>query len=73
MLDHDFLDPAEASAYLHDLGYPATKATLAKWRCIGGGPVYQKLGKFIRYRQPRLREFAEARLSPERRSTSEAA
>jgi hypothetical protein len=73
MLDHDFLDPSEASAFLNELGYPATKATLAKWRCIGGGPVYQKLGKLIRYRQARLLEFAEARLSAELRSTSEAA
>jgi ABC-type uncharacterized transport system substrate-binding protein len=28
MLDHDFLDPSEASAFLNELGYPATKFEL---------------------------------------------
>lgn len=72
MSDHDFLEPGEAASFLAGLGYPATKATLAKWRCLGGGPTFQKIGKFVRYRPARLREFADARLSPEMRSTSEA-
>lgn len=73
MPEHDLLDPAEAAEFLNDIGYPATKATLAKWRCIGGGPVFQKCGKFIRYRPARLSEFVAARTSAEMLSTSQQA
>jgi hypothetical protein len=66
-----FLDPSEAAAFLTEEGHKVSKATLAKWRCLGGGPVYQKFGRLIRYRPSRLTEFAATRVSPELRSTSE--
>jgi hypothetical protein len=69
----DYLDPDQAAAFLASLGMPTAKATLAKWRCVGGGPAFQYFGRRIRYRKDRLVEFAEARISPERQSTSEAA
>lgn len=45
-----------------------TKSTLEAWRCRGGGPVFVKLGKCVRYRQEDLDAFLEARL---RTSTSQ--
>jgi hypothetical protein len=40
-------------------------ATLEAWRCRGGGPIFIKLGKAVRYRQNDLDEFLNrhARLS----------
>jgi hypothetical protein len=73
MSDYDFLDPAEAVIFLNNLGHKTSKATLAKLRCVGGGPLFQKFGKDIRYRPERLREYATSRRSPEMRSTSESA
>ena len=35
----------EAAAYLG-----LAVSTLNKWRCIGGGPQFLKLGKAVRYR-----------------------
>jgi len=43
-------------------------STLEAWRCRGGGPVFLKLGKAVRYRKSDLENFMDARL---RRNTSE--
>ena len=32
-------------------------STLNKWRCHGGGPVYIKLGRAVRYRQEDLESY----------------
>ena len=32
-------------------------STLNKWRCHGGGPVFIKLGRAVRYRQEDLDQF----------------
>ena len=34
-----------------------TKSTLEAWRCRGGGPVFVKLGKAVRYRKEDLDAF----------------
>ena len=39
------LTVAEAAEYLG-----LAQSTLNKWRCIGGGPKYLKMGKAVRYR-----------------------
>ena len=39
-----------------------SKATLEAWRCRGGGPVFLKLGKAVRYRLSDLDAFTESRL-----------
>lgn len=44
------------------------ETTLEAWRCRGGGPIFLKLGKAVRYRQADLDAFIESRL---RRNTSE--
>lgn len=36
-------------------------STLNKWRCHGGGPVFVKLGRAVRYRQEDLNAFVEER------------
>lgn len=37
-------------------------ATLRRWRCVGGGPEYLKLGGAIRYRQSALDRFEAERI-----------
>lgn len=47
--------PEEAAAYLR-----LKRATLAWYRCHGGGPKYVRVGpKLIRYRMGDLREYAK--------------
>jgi excisionase family DNA binding protein len=46
------------------------KSTLDSWAVRGGGPVFAKMGKSVRYRLTDLEAFIEARL---RQSTSEGA
>jgi excisionase family DNA binding protein len=53
----------DAAQYLN-----VKKVTLEAWRCRGGGPVFLKMGKAVRYRQSDLETFIESRL---RRNTSE--
>lgn len=36
-------------------------STLNKWRCHGGGPVFVKLGRAVRYRREDLDAFVENR------------
>ncbi|PCI52879.1 MAG: hypothetical protein COB36_14145 [Alphaproteobacteria bacterium] len=33
------------------------RSTLNKWRCHGGGPVFIKMGRSVRYRQADLEIF----------------
>jgi hypothetical protein len=48
-----FFNTSEAARYL-SLG----KSTLAKHRCYGTGPVYQKFGRRVLYRAADLDEWA---------------
>ena len=50
------LTTREAASYL---GLAMT--TLNKWRCHGGGPVFVKLGRAVRYRREDLNVFVEQR------------
>ena len=69
-----FLTSVEAAKFLtEECGYKTSPNTLDKLRTIGGGPVYQKVGRRVRYTEPRLREYVASKISPERRSTSEVA
>ena len=43
-------------------------STLNKWRCLGGGPVFLKMGRAVRYRQKNLDSYIE---TAERQSTSD--
>lgn len=59
------LRTADAAAYL---GF--ARATLAKLRCVGGGPEYVKLGRLVVYRVEQLDSWIDAHGT--RRNTSEA-
>ena len=61
MGEYDLFNADEASKYLAELGLPHTVSTLAKLRTIGGGPVYLRIGRNIRYRRHRLHEYVAGR------------
>lgn len=52
-----YMTPREAAAYLS-----LSHNTLAKWRCVGGGPAYQKAGlRCVRYSVEALDAWMAAR------------
>lgn len=68
-------DTREAADYLQkERGQPGVSAhRLKQLRTEGGGPRYRKVGRFVRYEDPALDEWADARLSPPRLSTTQTA
>jgi hypothetical protein len=61
----------DAAAALTAAGYPVARATLATRASRGGGPPYRRFGRVPLYRWGDLLTWAESRLSPPMRSTSE--
>lgn len=59
----DILNTPEAASYLK-----LAPATLARKRIKGGGPIYYKLGKSVRYRRADLDTYLAGRMT---RSTSD--
>lgn len=55
-MNESMLATKAAAAFL-DL----STATLEAWRCRGGGPVFVKLGKAVRYRKSDLDAFLNSR------------
>jgi len=53
----------QAAAYLG-----LAVSTLNKWRCHGGGPVFLKMGRAVRYSQDGLNKYIE---TSQRETTSE--
>ena len=54
--DHaSLLTPTEAAAYLR-----SNTRTLERWRTIGGGPAFVKIGRKIAYTRAALAAFVEA-------------
>ena len=66
-----YLTRVEAAAYLTALGFVTTKGTLQKWATVGGGPVYRRFGVRALYKPSDLDDWAQAKLGPPRRSTSD--
>ena len=66
------LDRRRASALLAEVGFPCAAATLATLATPGGGPPFSKFGVRALYRRDDLIEWAQSKLTPARRSTSEA-
>jgi excisionase family DNA binding protein len=52
----ELLTPDETAGYLR-----ATKQTLARWRCEGGGPAYVKMGMRVLYRRSDLETWIAGR------------
>lgn len=67
-----YLTSAEASQYLKDThGQIISAHTLAKWRCVGGGPRFYPNNGRPRYAPSDLDRFAVDRLGKPVHSTSE--
>ena len=73
MSDTTYLLRPEAAKFLKERGFPTTKNTLQKYATTGGGPVYRLFGNRAVYTPDDLLEWAEAKTSAPRRSTSEVA
>lgn len=54
---HDKLNTEQAAAYLGTV----RPNTLEKWRVIGGGPAYLKVGRSVAYRVADLDAWLDAR------------
>lgn len=66
-----YLRRADAAHYVHSTwGMPCSSKWLAKLAVVGGGPIYQKAGRFPLYKPEDLDEWATSRISDPRRSTS---
>lgn len=62
----------EAARYLTERrGLPVAAQSLAKLAVVGGGPAFRKFGRFPIYDVDDLEAWANAKLSPLRRSTSD--
>jgi hypothetical protein len=67
-----FLRRSDAATYIAErYGFPCSRQWLAKLAVIGGGPVFRKAGRYPVYEPAELERWAEARIGPPRRSTSE--
>jgi hypothetical protein len=63
-----------ASDYLHEThGLDRAPSTLAKLAVIGGGPIFQRIGRVPLYATNDLDEWVASKLSAPMRSTSDAA
>jgi hypothetical protein len=70
--DGRMLRRKEAARYLTEKrGLPVAAQTLAKLAVIGGGPSFRKFGRFPVYRAADLDRWADMRLGPIQRSTSD--
>ena len=69
-----FLRRADAAAYVTGrYGFPCSRQWLAKLAVVGGGPVFHKAGRYPIYKPADLDQWAQARIGPERSSTSDTA
>ena len=58
------LDTDAAAVYFfQEHGQRYAPATLTKWRSVGGGPAFFRVGRAVRYLQPHLDEYARSRIS----------
>jgi|CryBogDrversion2_11_1035321.scaffolds.fasta_scaffold01504_5 hypothetical protein len=67
-----FLEPKRASEFLAVQGFTIAPKTLAKLRCIGGGPNFLRFGRRILYDPNHLMTWALSKTSPSLSNTSEA-
>lgn len=67
-----FLRRAEAATYVTErYGFPCSRQWLAKLAVVGGGPVFRKAGRYPIYQPDDLDLWAQARIGPALRSTSD--
>ena len=69
-----FLRRAEAATHVTNrYGFPCSRQWLAKLAVVGGGPVFRKAGRYPIYDPADLDRWAQARIGPVQRSTSDGA
>jgi hypothetical protein len=68
-----FLTRSEQAAYLSERGLRISKNTLQKLATLGGGPAYHIWGNKALSTPAELDAWAESKLRPPKRSTSESA
>jgi hypothetical protein len=67
-----YMRRSEAASYIQTIyGFPCSRQWLAKLAVLGGGPLYRKAGRTPIYETVELDRWAEARIGPPQRSTSE--
>jgi hypothetical protein len=71
-IDNDaLLRRTQLAAALTASGFPVAPASLATWVSRGGGPPFRKFGRVVLYKWSDALEWAEARMTAPRRTTSE--
>lgn len=75
MSDADnYLRTKQAAQYLLTRYGIGAQRSLAKWRCVGGGPAFHRMGdRLIVYTISDLDAWALGKMSPRMRSTSDLA
>ena len=69
-----FLRRDQAATYVTNrYGFPCSRQWLAKLAVVGGGPVFRKAGRYPIYLPDDLDRWAQARIGPAQRSTSDTA
>jgi hypothetical protein len=71
-METKYMRRSEAAQYLQERVHAYTAATLAKLATVGGGPEFQKLGKFPVYTAEALDQWLASRTGPVVRNTAEA-
>ena len=64
---------AETAQYITDHWFPCSPKTLAKLAVIGGGPAFRKAGRVPLYSEASVDGWAESKIGPLVRSTTELA
>jgi hypothetical protein len=63
-----FLSRAEAATFLTELGLPMSPDTLSTYASKGGGPLFIKYGRTVRYMKEDLLAWVESRVRAKRKS-----
>lgn len=66
-----FMRRKQAAAYSTEKYCFGAARTLAKLAVIGGGPAFHKAGRVVLYTKPAIDEWALAKISAARKSTSD--
>jgi len=68
----NMLSPPDASRYLAERGVKHSIDTLNRYRVIGGGPAFIKMGRWVRYPVDQLDAYIARLRSPLMASTHQA-
>lgn len=69
-MEVQYLNTREAAAHIRDKGLPCSPNTLAKIRCVGGGPKFYSFGRRIVYSPAELDEWITERLGAAKSNTA---